>query len=187
MDAQLGSLQFVNVGGSPVPLSAGQESEGVSNKLETSGFVNGSYQPFLGSSYVQFVTLGKGTPAVRGILTYSQSTDPASPYFNNQLRTYTDKQLYTLPAPYKSRNHRLAQRSAPLHSQSSDWLFFVGLMVLRLRHRWRKILWTGSTKSTFLALPTTYQEHFSYQSQVMTFHEEGPDLSRCACTASELH
>lgn len=99
MDAQLGSLQFVTVGGNPVPLSAGEEFEGVPNKLETYGFVNGSYQPLLGSSYVQFVTLGQGAPSVRGMLTYSQSTDPASPYFNNQLRTYSDKQLYTLPAP----------------------------------------------------------------------------------------
>jgi acyl-homoserine-lactone acylase len=99
MDAQLGSLQFVNVGGSPVPLSAGEEFEGVPNKLETLGFVNGSYGPFLGSSYVQFVDLGKGGASVRGILTYSQSTDPASPYFNNQLKTYSDKQLYTLPTP----------------------------------------------------------------------------------------
>jgi acyl-homoserine-lactone acylase len=99
MDAQLGSLQFVNVGGSPVPLSAGEEFEGVPNKLETLGFVDGSYLPFLGSSYVQFVNLGKGGTSVRGILTYSQSTDPASPYFNNQLKTYSDKQLYTLPTP----------------------------------------------------------------------------------------
>ena len=99
MDAELGALQFLAVKGQKVPLSAGEEFEGVPNKLETYGFLNGSYQPLLGSSYVQFVTLGQGAPIVRGILTYSQSTDPASPYFNNQLQTYSDKQLYTLPAP----------------------------------------------------------------------------------------
>lgn len=99
MDAQLGLLQFVTVAGNQIPLSAGEEFEGVPNKLETYGFVNGSYQPLLGSSYVQFVTLKKDALSAHGILTYSQSTDPASPYFNNQLRTYSDKQIYTLPTP----------------------------------------------------------------------------------------
>ena len=99
MNSTLGSLQFITLNGQQIPLSAGEEFEGVPNKLETTGFVNGSYQPFLGSSYVQLVDFNKGAPLVRGILTYSQSTDPASPYFGNQLKTYSDKQLYTLPAP----------------------------------------------------------------------------------------
>lgn len=99
MDAQLGSVQFLTVAGEKIPLSAGEEFEGVPNKLETYGFVNGGYTPLLGSSYVQFVSLKPGATSVRGILTYSQSTDPASPYFNNQLKTYSSKQLYNLPAP----------------------------------------------------------------------------------------
>jgi acyl-homoserine-lactone acylase len=99
MDATLGSLQFMTINGQQIPLSAGEEFEGVPNKLETSGFVNGSYHPFLGSSYVQLVDFSKGAPSVRGILTYSQSTDPASPYFGNQLKTYSEKKLYTLPSP----------------------------------------------------------------------------------------
>jgi acyl-homoserine-lactone acylase len=99
MDATLGSLQFMTINGQQIPLSAGEEFEGVPNKLETSGFVNGSYHPFLGSSYVQLVDFSKGAPSVRGILTYSQSTDPASPYFGNQLKTYSEKKFYTLPSP----------------------------------------------------------------------------------------
>jgi acyl-homoserine-lactone acylase len=99
MNAKLGSLQFVTINGQQIPLSAGEEFEGVLNKLETSGFVNGGYQPFLGSSYVQLVDFSNGTPFVRGMLTYSQSTDPASPYFGNQLPIYSDKTLYTFPNP----------------------------------------------------------------------------------------
>lgn len=99
MDAPLGSLQFLTVAGEKIPLSAGEEFEGVPNKLETYGFVSGGYTPLLGSSYVQFVTLKPGATSVRGILTYSQSTDPASPYYNNQLKTYSTKQLYSLPTP----------------------------------------------------------------------------------------
>ena len=100
MDATLGSLQYLTVNGTRIPFSAGEEFEGVPNKQETFGFVNGAYQPLLGSSYVQLVDFGKGSPpSARGVLTYSQSTDAASPWFGNQLKTYSDKQFYTLPAP----------------------------------------------------------------------------------------
>lgn len=99
MDASLGSVQFVTVAGEKIPLSAGEEFEGVPNKIETFGFVNGSYAPLLGSSYVQIVSLKPGATTARGILTYSQSTDPSSPYYHNQLRTYSAKQLYNLPTP----------------------------------------------------------------------------------------
>ena len=60
MDAPLGSVQFLTVAGEKIPLSAGEKFEGVPNKLETYGFVNGSYTPLLGSSYVQMVTLKPG-------------------------------------------------------------------------------------------------------------------------------
>ena len=99
MDASLGSVQFLTMAGEKIPLSAGEEFEGVPNKLETYGFVNGSYTPLLGSSYVQIVSVKSGVTTARGILTYSQSTDPASPYYNNQLKTYSAKQLYNLPTP----------------------------------------------------------------------------------------
>jgi acyl-homoserine-lactone acylase len=99
MDALLGSLQYTTVNGQQVPYSAGEEFEGVPNKQETFGFINGHYEPLLGSSYVQFVDLAKSSTTVRGILTYSQSTDPASGYFGNQVKTYSAKQLYILPAP----------------------------------------------------------------------------------------
>lgn len=99
MDAPLGSLQFLTVNGQPIPLSGSEEFEGAPNKLETRGFINGSYEPFLGSSYVQVVDYSNKTLSARGILTYSQSTNPASPYFGNQLRSYADKQLYTFPSP----------------------------------------------------------------------------------------
>lgn len=99
MDAPLGSLQFLTVNGQPIPLSGSEEFEGAPNKLETKGFINGSYEPFLGSSYVQVVDYSNKPLSARGILTYSQSTNPASPYFGNQLRFYSDKQLYTFPSP----------------------------------------------------------------------------------------
>lgn len=99
MDAPLGSLQYVSVNGEKVPLSAGDEFEGVLNKLETTGFINGHYDPFFGSSYVQQVDFANTGTTVRGILTYSQSTDPTSPYFGNQIRTYSSKQFFTLPTP----------------------------------------------------------------------------------------
>jgi acyl-homoserine-lactone acylase len=99
IDAPLGSLQFFTVNGQSIPLSGSEEFEGAPNKLETRGFINGSYEPFLGSSYVQVVDYSNKILSARGILTHSQSTNPASPYFGNQLRSYSDKQLYTFPSP----------------------------------------------------------------------------------------
>ncbi|MBK4736203.1 penicillin acylase family protein [Noviherbaspirillum pedocola] len=99
MDATLGSIQYVTVNGQQIPYSAGEEFEGTPNKQESYGFVNGHYEPLLGSSYVQFVNLAPSGTTVQGILTYSQSTDPSSPYFGNQVKTYSAKQLYTLPTP----------------------------------------------------------------------------------------
>lgn len=99
MDATLGSIQYVTVNGQQIPYGAGEEFEGVPNKQESYGFVNGHYEPLLGSSYVQFVNLTPSGTTAQGILTYSQSTDPSSPYFGNQVKTYSAKQLYTLPTP----------------------------------------------------------------------------------------
>jgi acyl-homoserine-lactone acylase len=44
-----------------------------------------------GSSYVMAVQLGRGGPSGRQILTYSQSTNPNSPYYADQTRLYSRK------------------------------------------------------------------------------------------------
>jgi acyl-homoserine-lactone acylase len=99
MDAMLGSVQYVTVNGQRISYSAGEEFEGIPNKQESYGFVDSHYEPLLGSSYVQLVSLAPAGTTVRGILTYSQSTNPSSPYYGNQVKTYSAMQFYTLPTP----------------------------------------------------------------------------------------
>ncbi|WP_342115329.1 penicillin acylase family protein [Pseudoduganella sp. OTU4001] len=51
-----------------------------------------------GNSYIQFVTWDDGgAPQAEGILTYSQSSDPDSPYFSDQTKLYAKGQWAKLP------------------------------------------------------------------------------------------
>ena len=99
--AQLGSLQFMNVRGTRVPVPGGEEFEGVLNKVESRAFSGEQYQPYFGTSYLQIVALKPKQVQARGILTYSQSTDPRSPYYFDQLPAFSRGSLFDLPEPDK--------------------------------------------------------------------------------------
>ncbi len=49
-----------------------------------------------GSSFVMAVELGPGGPTGRQIRTYSQSTNPISPYYADQTRLYSRKGFVTI-------------------------------------------------------------------------------------------
>lgn len=97
LDAELGSVQFVPLGNQRVAIPGGDEFEGVLDKQESRPFADGRYVPFFGTSYVQLVTLDERGARAKGILTYSQSTDPTSPWFGNQLRAHSERRLLPLP------------------------------------------------------------------------------------------
>jgi acyl-homoserine-lactone acylase len=51
-----------------------------------------------GNSYIQTVTWGDdGNPIAEGFVTYSQSTDPASPYYRDMTEAYSNKQWIRFP------------------------------------------------------------------------------------------
>ena len=50
-----------------------------------------------GTSYVQTVTFDARGPVAQAILTYGQSTNPASPHANDQMREFSAKRWHTLP------------------------------------------------------------------------------------------
>jgi acyl-homoserine-lactone acylase len=62
-------------------------------------FVRGQGYPDVphGSSFVQAVHLTGGCPDVRTILTYSQSTNPNSPFSADQTRMFTRKEWVIFP------------------------------------------------------------------------------------------
>jgi acyl-homoserine-lactone acylase len=50
-----------------------------------------------GTSYIQIVGFDDAGPVADAILSYSQSTDPASPHFADQTRAYAAKAWHRLP------------------------------------------------------------------------------------------
>lgn len=98
-NAPLGSVQYVWSGMRKVAVPGGEEFEGVLNKLESRLSGIGHYQPYFGTSYVQCISHRPHGLAAEGILSYSQSTDPRSPYYLDQLPAFSRGQLFKLPEP----------------------------------------------------------------------------------------
>ncbi|MEU3608652.1 penicillin acylase family protein [Streptomyces sp. NPDC035033] len=98
LDAPLRDHQFVVRGGERIPVSGGTESLGVWNKTEPvwnaagGGYVEVAH----GTSHVQAVGWDGGRcPVARTLLTYSQSSNPASPHFADQTRLYAGERWVT--------------------------------------------------------------------------------------------
>ncbi len=91
LDAPLGQIQFAQRGEDRIPISGGP-SGGVLNVMITRP-VPGGFEPFHGSSYIQVVTFDKKGPVVNAVLSYSQSTDPAS-----RLLRRPNPGIFALPA-----------------------------------------------------------------------------------------
>jgi acyl-homoserine-lactone acylase len=100
LDAPLGTVQWPLITEERIPLHGGDEFEGVLNNVGNQ-FAPGINAKGLridyGSSYIQTVTFDERGPVAQAILTYGQSTDPASPHATDQLHLFSLKQWQTLP------------------------------------------------------------------------------------------
>ena len=99
-DVALGVPQSRLVRGQRIPLHGGDEFEGVLNKLETQGqptIAPNGYNVNYGSSYIQVVTFDARGPVAQALLTYGQSSDPASPRAYDQLALFAAKRWVPLP------------------------------------------------------------------------------------------
>jgi acyl-homoserine-lactone acylase len=99
LDVPLRGVQYVTVGTTRIPIDGGDEFEGPFNKMTpAAGLTAAGYTPIAsGSSYIQAVTFDANGPVARGILTYSQSTDPTSPHFADQTALYATGRFAPLP------------------------------------------------------------------------------------------
>ncbi|MGW7518211.1 penicillin acylase family protein [Streptomyces sp. NPDC054796] len=98
LDAPLGEHQFVERNGKRTALHGGTEPLGVWNKLEPEwNAAKGGYtEVSMGSSYIQAVGWdGSRCPVARTLLTYSQSSNPASPYYSDMTRLFGDSEWVT--------------------------------------------------------------------------------------------
>jgi acyl-homoserine-lactone acylase len=100
LDAPLGAVQRPLITDEAIGLHGGEEFEGVLNNLGNQ-FAPGISAKGLpidyGSSYIQTVTFDERGPVAQAILTYGQSTNPASPHANDQMRLFSRKEWPALP------------------------------------------------------------------------------------------
>ena len=100
LDAPLGAMQRPLITEEVIALHGGDEFEGVLNNLGNQfapGITAKGLTIDYGTSYVQSVTFDDRGPVARAILAYGQSTDPASPHANDQMRLYSRKEWPVLP------------------------------------------------------------------------------------------
>ncbi len=97
IDAPLGMVQFTLRGATPIPVHGGEENLGVYNKISTTLVPGAGYFVTTGSSYVQTVQFTDAGLTAQGFLTYSESTDPASPHFADQTMRFMNKQWIDFP------------------------------------------------------------------------------------------
>ncbi|VTU26351.1 penicillin acylase family protein [Variovorax sp. PBL-E5] len=115
-DVPLAEVQTRMVRGQKVTLHGGDEFEGVLNKVESQGqslIRPTGYQVNFGTSYIQAVSFDDRGPVAQALLTYGQSSDPASPLAYDQLPLFSAKQW--LPLPFHRADIDAQRVGAPLH------------------------------------------------------------------------
>lgn len=97
LDAEWGSVQQWRAGDQRIAIHGGPGTAGVLNYQDARPAPGGGLVPVHGTSYIQIVTFDDDGPVVDAILSYSQSTDPASAHFTDQTNAYAAKAWHRLP------------------------------------------------------------------------------------------
>ena len=96
LDAPWGEVQRVMAGNEAIPIHGGPGTLGILN-MQESVPVPAGLTPRHGTSYIQIVGFDDKGPVADAILSYSQSTNPASPHAYDQTRAYAEKKWHRLP------------------------------------------------------------------------------------------
>ena len=96
LDATWGSVQFAIRGDEKIAVHGADGNLGVLN-VQMSDKSAGGLVPRHGTSYIQVVSFDENGPIADAILSYSQSTDPKSPWFADQTHNYSNKKWQRLP------------------------------------------------------------------------------------------
>ena len=97
LDAPWGEVQRVMAGNEAIAIHGGPGTAGVLNYQDSRPAPNGGLVPVHGTSYIQIVGFDAAGPVVDAILSYSQSTNPASSHYADQTRAYSEKRWHRLP------------------------------------------------------------------------------------------
>lgn len=103
-----GALQYVDTKAGRVPVPGGAEGDVYNSMYSVVAPEKGHMVPTLGSSYIQIVGFDDEGPVAHALLTYSESSDPASPHADDQAaafaagalrpQPFTDAQIEADPA-----------------------------------------------------------------------------------------
>jgi acyl-homoserine-lactone acylase len=103
LDATFGEVQHATRGALVIPIHGCNDAMGCFNAIETTlnpgaPLAVGDYgETDYGSSMVIAAELTRCGPVAEGILTYSQATNPLSPWYANMTKLYSQKQWVNLP------------------------------------------------------------------------------------------
>ncbi|MCU0947661.1 MAG: penicillin acylase family protein [Porphyrobacter sp.] len=97
LDAAWGDVQQWPDGDDRIPIHGGPGTAGVLNYQDARPVPGGGLVPVHGTSYIQIVGFDHKGPVADAILSYSQSTNPASPHYADQTRAYAAKKWHRLP------------------------------------------------------------------------------------------
>ena len=99
LDRPWGAVQFDTRNGVRIPIHGGSGASGVYNAITPSTLIPGvGNTPILGgSSYIQSVSFTPSGPVARAVLTYSESTDPASPHYADMTRLFSNYGWVDMP------------------------------------------------------------------------------------------
>ncbi|NOK21346.1 acylase [Corallococcus carmarthensis] len=92
LDATTGSVQGKRKNGIFYPVHGCSHEEGCFNQIANQLLPDNTYEPALGSSFVMAVSFTDAGPVAKSVLTYSQSTNPASPWYADQTAMFSQKQ-----------------------------------------------------------------------------------------------
>jgi len=110
LDAPWGEVQRWTANGDAIPIHGGPGTAGVLNYQDARPAPGGGLVPVHGTSYIQIVGFDEAGPVADAILSYSQSTNPASPHFADQTRAYAVKGWHRLPfSPADIAAHAIAE------------------------------------------------------------------------------
>jgi acyl-homoserine-lactone acylase len=96
LDAPWGEVLARRLGERQIALHGGPGTAGVLN-VQHGREVASGLAPRHGSSYIQIVGFDAQGPVAEAILSYAQSTDPASPHYADQTELYSQKRWHRLP------------------------------------------------------------------------------------------
>ncbi|MBN8233461.1 acylase [Corallococcus macrosporus] len=92
LDAATGAVQGKRKNGVFYPVHGCSHDEGCFNQISNQILPDATYEPVLGSSFVMAVSFTDSGPVAKSVLTYSQSSNPASPWYADQTAMFSQKQ-----------------------------------------------------------------------------------------------